>query len=155
MRLSLPSLRLATILLRGIVALIFMAHAAVRLVNGSVPQFGAFLESRGFPWGVAFVLLISSYEIIGGSLLALGIRVKWVCAGLAFIVLVGIAIIHANLGWFVGEHGTGGMEFSWLLVFALLVLAANDHERGKVQATGNPPRQADQAGTMLAPVPRD
>ncbi|MEP6881174.1 MAG: DoxX family protein [Dokdonella sp.] len=155
MRLSLPSLRLAIILLRGTVALIFMAHATVRLVNGSVPQFGAFLESRGFPWGVALVLLISSYEIIGGSLLALGIRVKWVCAGLAIIVLVGIAIIHVNLGWFVGEHGTGGMEFSWLLVFALLVLAANDHERGIVQATRTSPRQTDQAGTMLAPVPRD
>ena len=76
-------------------------------------------------------------------------------AGLAIIVLVGIALIHANLGWFVGEHGTGGMEFSWLLGFALLVLAANDHERGHVRAASAAPGQIDHAGAMLAPVSRD
>jgi putative oxidoreductase len=110
-------------LLRGTVALIFMAHAVVRLVNHNVPQFGAFLESLGFPAGVVLVWLISGYEIGGGLLLALGIGVRWVCAGLALIVVMGIVLIHAQLGWFVGEHGTGGMEFSVLLVAALLVIA--------------------------------
>lgn len=122
----LPTPRQAILILRGTVALIFMAHALVRLVNGSAPQFGASLEARGFPWGLVLVLMISTWEILGGLLLALGIRVKIVCAGLAFIVVMGIVIIHWQLGWFVGEHGTGGMEFSWLLVAALLVLVATD-----------------------------
>ncbi|MEO8011911.1 MAG: DoxX family protein [Dokdonella sp.] len=122
----LPTPQQSLLILRGTVALIFMAHALVRLVNGSVPQFASSLEARGFPWGTALVMSISAYEIIGGSLLALGIRVKVVCSGLAFIVLMGIVIIHRHLGWFVGEHGTGGMEFSWLLVAALLVVAATD-----------------------------
>jgi putative oxidoreductase len=129
----LPNASLALVLLRGMVALIFLAHAVVRLVNGSAPQFGAFLENAGFPQGYVLVLLISAYEIIGGSLLALGIRVKWVCAGLMFIVLMGIVLIHSHLGWFVGEHGVGGMEFSWLLVFALLMLAAVDRDRDRLK----------------------
>lgn len=120
---SAPALRHALTLMRGTVALIFMAHAVVRLANGSVPQFGAFLESRGFPAGTALVGLISGWEILGGLLLALGIGVRVVCAGLAVIVVTGIVLIHAHLGWFVGEHGTGGMEFSVLLAAALLVIA--------------------------------
>lgn len=120
---SMPALRNALILLRGTVALIFMAHALVRLVNGSVPQFGAFLESRGFPAGTTLVGLISAWEILGGLLLALGIGVRWVCSGLALIVVMGVVLIHVRLGWFVGEHGTGGMEFSVLLAAALLVVA--------------------------------
>lgn len=130
MRTIIPSSITALTCMRGMVALIFMAHALVRLVNGSVPQFASFLESRGFPFGTVLVLMISAYEIVGGALLALGIRVKWVCAGLAIIVLLGIALIHAQFGWFVGEHGSGGMEFSWLLIAALLVLASFDVTSG-------------------------
>lgn len=126
MRLAIPTPLTALTLLRAMVALIFMAHALVRLANGSVPQFASFLESRGFPHGIALVLMISTYEIVAGSLLALGIWVKWLCAGLAIIVLLGIVLIHAQFGWFVGEHGTGGMEFSFLLIAALLVLVSFD-----------------------------
>ena len=40
-------------------------------------------------------------------------------------------IIHARLGWFVGEHGTGGMDYSLSLMVSLLVIAAADtDERG-------------------------
>ncbi len=122
----LPTPQQSILLLRGTVALIFMAHAVVRLVTWTVPQFAVFLDAQGFPWAIVLVLMISAYEILGGILLALGIRVKLVCAGSAFIVLMGIVLIHRQFGWFVGEHGTGGMEFSWLLVAALLVLAATD-----------------------------
>lgn len=149
----LPTPRNSIFILRGMVALIFMAHALVRLVNGSVPQFGAFLEARGFPFGFALVLLISAYEIIGGLMLALGIHVKRVCAGLAVIALVGIVLIHWNLGWFVGEHGTGGMEFSWLLAAALLVLAASDDGHRDLELS-NTAGQNDKAAPMLDSTPR-
>ncbi len=149
----LPTAHQSILLLRGTVALIFMAHALVRLVTWSVPQFALFLETQGFPWAIVLVLMISAYEILDGILLALGIRVKLVCAGLAFIVLMGIVLIHRQLGWFVGEHGTGGMEFSWLLVAALLVLAATDEaiqsmRIGSSQATG----QEGDVTVMLDPT---
>jgi putative oxidoreductase len=130
----------ALVLLRGTVALVFLAHALVRLVNGSVPQFGAFLERSGFVHGVAWVLAISACEIVAGTLLIAGLCVRGACAVLAAIVLGGIVLIHARSGWFVGEHGTGGMEFSVLLLAALLVIAAEDRGR--------------RAGTAHASVPR-
>lgn len=115
----------ALVVLRGTVALIFMAHAVVRLVNGSVPRFAGFLESEGFVHGSAWVLAISACEIIGGLLLAFGVGVRWVCFLLACIVVTGIGLIHARQGWFVGEHGVGGMEFSVLLCAALFVIACS------------------------------
>lgn len=126
MPLPVPRLSHALLMLRGTVALMFLAHAVVRVVNGSIAQFGAFMEAHGFAQGLVWVLLITAYEIGGGLLLALGLCVTWVCAGLAFIVLMGIVIIHVHLGWFVGEHGVGGMEYSVLLLASLLVVAAAD-----------------------------
>lgn len=115
----------ALVVLRGTVALIFMAHALVRLVNGSVPRFAGFLESEGFVHGATWVLAISACEIVGGLLLAFGVGVRCVCFLLACIVVRGIGLIHARQGWFVGEHGVGGMEFSVLLCAALLVIACS------------------------------
>lgn len=116
----------AMLVLRGVVALAFMAHALVRLVNGSVPQFGAFLERCGLPQGVPLVYAISAVELVGGSLLMLGWCVRSSCVALGAIVIGGVVLIHVHQGWFVGEHGVGGMEYSVLLVAALLVLAAEN-----------------------------
>jgi putative oxidoreductase len=122
------SLASALVVSRVAVAILFMAHAAVRLANGTIPGFGAFLEQRGWPQGVALVWAITLYELIGGGLMALGWRVRWMALGLFFIAGMGIVIIHARLGWFVGEHGTGGMEYSLSLMVALFVIAAADLE---------------------------
>lgn len=120
------SLAVAMILLRVAVAVFFMAHAAVRVANGSIPQFGAFLEQRGWPVGVLLVGCITAYELIGGMQMALGWRARWMALGLFFIAGMGIVLIHAPLGWFVGEHGSGGMEYSLCLMVALLAIAAAD-----------------------------
>lgn len=124
----------ALLILRVAVAIFFMAHAAVRVVNGSMPQFGGFLEQRGWPHGLLLVGCITAYELIGGTLMALGWRVRWMALGLFFIAGMGIAIVHAPLGWFVGEHGSGGMEYSLSLMVALLVIAAADAQ----DAAGRP-----------------
>jgi putative oxidoreductase len=116
----------ALLLLRGALALFFMAHALVRLVNGSVPQFGAFLERGGWPQGVLLVHLISAGELAAGSAMLAGRWVRWAAAYLFFIAGMGIVLIHARLGWFVGEHGVGGMEYSLSLMVGLLTVAAFD-----------------------------
>lgn len=116
-------------LLRIVTALLFMAHASMRFVNGSIPQFGAFMESQGFPNGQAWVLAITFYELGAGSLLILDRGVRWAAAGLAVIASVGIWLIHRHNGWFVGEHGVGGSEYSVALLAMLLVIAAQDAER--------------------------
>lgn len=113
-------------LLRLVTALLFMAHASMRFVNASIPQFGQFMESHGFPHGVLWVLAITAYELGAGSLLLLNRGVRWAASGLAVIVAVGIWLIHRHAGWFVGEHGLGGSEYSVALLAMLLVIAAKD-----------------------------
>lgn len=123
--LSLPQLLVA---LRVSIAIVFLAHALVRIANGTINQFGNFLNSKGLILGKIFVLAITVYEITGGILLALGYFTKWLSAGFIFILAVGIILIHASLGWFVGEHGSGGSEYSFILIMTLLVIAANPKE---------------------------
>lgn len=123
-----PFIRLehSLIILRISLAIFFMAHAAVRIYAGSIPSFAGFLSSKGFPFSLAIVWLISVYELGAGTLLILNKGVRWAAAGLFFIAAMGIIIIHARLGWFVGEHGTGGVEYSLCLMMSLLVIAAYD-----------------------------
>jgi putative oxidoreductase len=119
------SLSTSVIVLRCIVALMFIAHAVVRITGGTVTRFGEFLESKGFVAGVVIVLVLTAFEIIGGLLMAFGYYTRWMAAGFILILLTGIVLIHAELGWFVGEHGTGGVEYSVVLIAALVVVAAS------------------------------
>jgi putative oxidoreductase len=114
------------ILLRVSIAAIFLAHSTVRIANSTVGQFGEFLENKGFAFGVVWVWGITVFEIIGGLLLAFGYFTKILAAGFIFLLVVGIVLIHAELGWFVGEHGTGGSEYSFILIMALIVIAASE-----------------------------
>ena len=116
-------------LLRIVTALLFMAHASMRFVLGTIAQFGVFMEAQGFAHGQAWVLAISVYELGAGSLLLLDRGVRWAASGLAVIVAVGIWLIHRHNGWFVGEHGVGGSEYSVALLAMLLVVAAHDAAR--------------------------
>ena len=118
------SLHRALILLRISVAGIFLAHAIVRIAGGTTERFAGFLTGKGFPFALIIVWLITVYEIAGGVLLLIGKFTRWISLGFILMLLVGIIIIHAANGWFVGEHGTGGIEYSFILIISLIVIAA-------------------------------
>ncbi len=113
-------------LLRIAIATVFFLHAIVRLFNGSMDQFGSFLNGKGFLCETAMVWVITVFELIGGILLALGKFTKLI--GFAFIglLVMGIILIHFSQGWFVGEHGTGGMEYSFILIMGLLAVMSGN-----------------------------
>ncbi len=121
------------VVLRIGTAMLFMAHAVVRIANGTIPRFADFLGALGFPQPLLWVWAITLVEIIGGSLMIAGIKVRWMALGLMVIAAGGIVLIHARQGWFVGEHGTGGIEYSACLILCLLVIAAADVERQRSQ----------------------
>ena len=118
------TLKQALFLLRVSVALVFFLHAVVRVANGTIEQFAEFLSSKGIGYGTPVVWCITGYEILGSIVLAFGYFIKILSAGFILILLVGVVLIHASLGWFVGEHGTGGSEYSFILIIALVVIAA-------------------------------
>jgi len=122
------SLRHALMMLRIVTALLFMAHAAVRIVHGTIPQFGAFMESVGFPQGEVLVWTITLAELVAGAAMIANRYVTQASATLIMIAATGILLIHRHFGWFVGEHGTGGSEYSVALMAALIVIIAADRD---------------------------
>jgi hypothetical protein len=58
------------------IALLFFAHAVVRLLNGTIPRFGEFLGQRGFPFGEAWIWGITVFELVGGILLIVGYQTR-------------------------------------------------------------------------------
>ena len=121
-----PFVTLSTALLLARVgtASFFGAHAVVRIVNGSIPRFAGFMESVGFPNGTIAVWVITLVELAAALMLSLGIATRSATAALLSIAVGGIVLIHRHAGWFVGEHGTGGMEYSFALILLLIVAAA-------------------------------
>lgn len=122
------TLKQALLLLRIGTASLFLAHAVVRLLNGTVGQFADFLNNKGFVIGLPLVWVITFFEIVAGTAMMLGYYTRWMALGFIIMLVMGIVIIHAEFGWFVGEHGTGGMEYSVALIFSLLTIAAPDRK---------------------------
>lgn len=126
------SLDRALALARIMTAVFFMAHAGVRIVNWTIPQFALFWENFGLTvsMGTVIVWAITLTELACGALLIVGRHVRLATIPLAAIAAGGIVLIHARLGWFVGEHGTGGSEYSVALLVLLLLIAAQDKAKG-------------------------
>lgn len=113
------------IVFRIVVALLLVAHGVIRLSVASVNGFGEFLNSKGFVIGPAIAWFLTIFEIAGGLLMAAGYFVKWIAAIFIIEIAVGIILVHAKNGWFVVGHQSGGVEYSVLIIFSLLVIAAS------------------------------
>ena len=122
-----PSISLSNtlILFRIVVSLLLAAHGAMRLYNGTVGGFGEFLNSKGFMIGPGIAWFLTIFEIAGGLLMATGYFVKWIAAIFMIEIAMGIILVHAKNGWFVVGHQAGGVEYSVLIIFSLLVIAAS------------------------------
>lgn len=117
--------RRAHLLLRTAVAVLLGIHGFYRLAVMGPPGFGAFLASKGFPFGTGLAWAITVFEMAGSLLLVSGRWVRPVAAGFMAILLGGIVLVHGPEGWFVVGGGRNGVEYSVLLLACLasLILA--------------------------------
>ncbi|HNY48609.1 MAG TPA: DoxX family protein, partial [Casimicrobium sp.] len=76
---SFPFLTLAhaIVVLRVATAIFFLAHAVVRIYNGTIPGFAEFLATRGWPMALLIVWGITVAELVSGVLLIVGRCVRW------------------------------------------------------------------------------
>lgn len=116
---------LSLVLFRILVGCLMAAHGSIRLYAGTVNGFGEFLNSKGFLIGTAIAWFLTIFEIIGGLIMASGYFVKWIAAVFILEIIMGIILVHAPNGWFVVGYQSGGVEYSVLLVFSLLLIAAS------------------------------
>lgn len=118
--------------LRVLLALFIAAHGWARWIAGGVPPFGAWLDSLGFPFGLAIAIGITAIEIIGTPLLLVRRFVLPLTLVYSFIYTMGIVLVHAPVGWFVVGLGRNGAEYSVLLIACLLCVGLQ-HARQRVQ----------------------
>jgi putative oxidoreductase len=142
--LALPRLRHTLLALRILVGVTMAAHGLMRLYQtffgtSGVPAFGGFLASRGLPLGPETAWLLTIVEVFGGLALALGVAVPYLCLWFAVQLSVGIALVHARLGWFTVGAQIGGMEYSVLLILCMLVVASDALEPQRGDATSTSP----------------
>ncbi|REG99416.1 DoxX family protein [Flavobacterium aquicola] len=123
-----PSLSQSLLLFRILLPLFFVAHAVTRIANGTIDRFAGFLATKGFFATTVMVWGITAYEIIGGIALAFGYYKKYLSLGFILMLIMGNIIIHYENGWWVGEHGEGGMEYSCALILGLIVIASTEKE---------------------------
>ena len=112
-------------LLRIMLSICMMAHGTQRLYFNTVAGFGGFLNSKGFLLGVPIAWGITLFELIAGLALLLNYFTKWISLVWALQLLMGIILVHAQNGWFVVGPSTGGVEYSVVLIAALLVIHAH------------------------------
>jgi putative oxidoreductase len=114
---------LALTALRIAVALLIFAHGAARIAANGVEPFGGWLETKGFPMGIAWAWAVTVYELVAPALIILRRFVSLLCLGHVGILGLGMVMVHLPNGWFVVGLGRNGMEYSVLLIVCLLALA--------------------------------
>jgi putative oxidoreductase len=119
------SLSHSLVVMRIAVGLLLAAHGVMRLSAGTVGGFGEFLNGKGFIIGPAIAWFLTIFEMVGGVLMAIGFFVRSIAAVFMIEIAMGIILVHAKNGWFVVGHQSGGVEYSVLIIFSLLTIAAS------------------------------
>lgn len=108
--------------LRMLMGIIFILHAAVRIYNNTLPGFGEFLSSKGFPFGYYVAWAVTVFELAGGTLMFFRYLVRVFCVGEILILATGIALVHWKNGWFAADLALGGAEYSVVLITILIAI---------------------------------
>lgn len=119
----------AWLALRLLLAGMIAAHGWARWYAGAVVPFGAWLDSLGFPFGLAIAASITAFEIGGTVLFAAGRFVFPLSLVYSAIYMVGIILVHMPAGWFVVGLGRNGAEYSVLLIACLLLVGIQHRAR--------------------------
>jgi putative oxidoreductase len=110
----------AALLLRVSLALMFFAHAYLKIVVFTPAGAAKYFESLGLPGFVAYLTMAA--EVGGGVLLLLGIETRWIALLLVPLILGTIVLVHGKNGWLF-TNKDGGWEYPAFWIVGLVVLA--------------------------------
>ena len=118
----------STFLLRLAVAIILLAHSIPGMFNNGINDFGNFyLNQIGFaPLGIPIAWSIKLSHLVSAFCLIFEKYVKWASIVTIFVLVAGIVLVHFKEGWFVVGGGRNGVEFNFILIFALLTVMFPD-----------------------------
>ena len=113
----------ALVIIRVVLSALLLIHGITRLRLGTVGGFGEFLTGSGIPFGVTVAWFVTVFELTGTLLMASGRFVTPIACVFISIYACGIWLVYWSQGWFVVGAGTGGMEYSVLIIACLFGLA--------------------------------
>lgn len=117
---AIDSTRASATVLRVALGLMFLAHSIVlKYFTFTLAGTAQYFVSVGLPALLAYGVFAA--EAVGGALLVLGIRTRWVALALVPI-LAGAFYVHAGNGW-VFEAPGGGWEYPLFLIVISIVVA--------------------------------
>ena len=109
----------AALLLRLSLGTMFIAHALLKLFVFTLPGTAQFFQSLGLPGALGYVTFAA--ELVGGVLLILGFRTRWVAAALVPSMLGATWAHLGNGGLFSAPKG--GWEYPAFWTVTLFVQA--------------------------------
>ena len=109
----------AALLLRLSLGTMFVAHALLKVFVFTLPGTVQFFQSLGLPAVLAYGTIAA--ELVGGVLLLLGVRTRWVALALVPVML-GATWVHFGNGW-VFSAPKGGWEYPAFWTITLFVQA--------------------------------
>ena len=109
----------ATFLLRIALGIVYLAHSLLlKLATYGLAGTAGFFVSVGLPGWLAYVTFLA--EAIGGVLLILGVKTRWVVLALMPALFGAIIWVHAGNGW-VFTAPNGGWEYPAFLIVVSVV----------------------------------
>lgn len=111
---------LAALLLRIALGVMFYAHAWLKIKVYTPAGAVKYFESLGLPGFVAYLTMAA--EIVGGTLLILGVGTRWVALALVPLILGTIVLVHGKKGWLF-SNPDGGWEYPAFWIVGLVALA--------------------------------
>ncbi len=131
-RVRIPSdVSLGLLLLRLVLAVVFVAHGAQKLWINGIPATQQGFSGMGVPFPEITAIAVAVLEVAGGLLLALGLGTRIVAAILAVDMIVAMVLVHLAAGFFAAE---GGYEFVLTLAVASSALVFTGPGRFAVDA---------------------
>ena len=107
-------------LLRISLGLMFIAHGLIlKFFTFTLAGTAQYFASIGLPGALAYVVFAA--ETVGGVLLVINYRTRWVASGL-IPVLLGALWVHIGNGWVFSNAG-GGWEYPVYLILISVVVA--------------------------------
>jgi putative oxidoreductase len=123
---TLETNRWASTLLRVSLGVMYLAHSIVlKYFTFTLAGTAQFFQSIGLPSFLAYVVFAA--EAVGGLLLLLGIKTRWVALGLV-PVLLGATWVHLGNGW-VFSAPNGGWEYPMFLIVVSIAVALQSQEQ--------------------------
>jgi putative oxidoreductase len=111
--------QIAALLLRVSLGAMFVAHALLKYFVFTLPGTAQFFQSLGLPGVLGYATFAA--ELVGGVMLILGVRVRWVALALVPILL-GATWAHVDNGWLFSAP-KGGWEYPAFWTVTLFVQA--------------------------------